>query len=57
MLLFFAVPFANSAWAEPIAILQYVWVGVQVIRMVARRRAPEALVYFGEIWRTYVRPA
>ncbi|MEO5922921.1 MAG: hypothetical protein ABIR70_03755 [Bryobacteraceae bacterium] len=57
MLVFFAIPFANSEWAEPIAIMQYAWVGVQVIRMIARRRAPEALIHFGEIWRTYVRPA
>ncbi len=57
MLVFFAIPFANSNWAEPIAMVQFAWVGIQVIRMVARRRAPEALVHFGEIWRTYVRPA
>ena len=57
MLVFFAIPFANAAWAEPIAWVQYAWVGVQVIRMIARRRTPEALVYFAEVWRTYVRPA
>lgn len=55
MLVFFAVPFANSAFAQPIAILQFAWVGVQVLRMIARRRTPEALVYFAEIWRRHVR--
>lgn len=56
MLVFFAIPFANSAWAEPIAMVQFAWVAVQVIRMIARRRTPEALVYFAKVWRDYVRP-
>lgn len=57
MLVFFAVPFANAALAYPIALLQFAWVGVQVLRMLARRRVPEALVYFGQIWREHIRPA
>lgn len=57
MLVFFAIPFANSAWAEPVAWVQYAWVAVQVVRMIARRRLPEAFVYFGEVWRAHVRPA
>ena len=56
MLVFFLIPFANSAWAEPIAMIQYAWVTVQVIRMIARRQMPEALTHFGEIWRTHIRP-
>jgi cation:H+ antiporter len=56
MLIFFAVPFANGAFAQPIATLQFGWVGYQVLRMILRRRAPEALVYFGEIWREHIRP-
>lgn len=56
MLVFFLIPFANAKLAAPIAILQFVWVGVQLIRMIARRRTPEALVYFGEVWRHHVRP-
>ena len=56
MLVFFAIPFFNSAWAEPIAIMQYAWVAVQVVRMIARRRMPEALIHFGDVWRTHVRP-
>lgn len=54
MLVFFAIPFANSAWAGPVAVVQFGWVAVQVVRMIARGRMPEALVHFGEIWRTYV---
>jgi hypothetical protein len=54
MLVFFAIPFANSAFASPIAILQFIWVGFQVARMVARRRTPEALVYFAKAWKDYV---
>ncbi len=57
MLVFFAIPFFNSAFALPVAILQFVWVGVQLVRMIARRRLPEALTCFGEIWREHVRPA
>jgi cation:H+ antiporter len=57
MLVFFTIPFANSAWAKPIAFVQFGWVGVQVIRMIARRRAPEALVHFATVWRTHVRYA
>jgi cation:H+ antiporter len=57
MLIFFAIPFANSELARPIATVQFVWVGYQVLRMILRRRAPEGLVYFGEIWREHVRPA
>ena len=56
MLVFFLIPFANSAWAAPIARIQYAWVAVQVIRMIARRQMPEALTHFGDIWRTHVRP-
>lgn len=56
MLMFFAIPFANSKFAQPIAILQFAWVAVQVVRMLARRRTPEAFVYFGEVWRAHVRP-
>jgi hypothetical protein len=57
MLTFFAIPFANAALAYPIALLQFAWVGVQVTRMLARRRMPEALVYFAQIWREHIRPA
>lgn len=56
MLVFFAIPFANAKFAQPIAILQFAWVAVQVIRMIARGRLPEALVNFGEIWRAHIRP-
>ena len=55
MLVFFAVPFANASYAQPVATVQFVWVGYQVLRMIARRRAPEALVFFGQIWREHVR--
>jgi cation:H+ antiporter len=56
MLVFFAIPFANSNWAQPIAVLQFVWVGLQVVRMIGQRRAPEALVNFADVWRTHIRP-
>jgi cation:H+ antiporter len=56
MLVFFVIPFANAAWAWPIAMVQFAWVAVQVVRMIARGRVPEALHHFGEIWREYVRP-
>jgi len=56
MLVFFLIPFFHTAWAEPVAIVQYAWVAVQVVRMIARRRTPEALLHFGEVWRTYIRP-
>jgi cation:H+ antiporter len=56
MLVFFLIPFANSAWAKPIAILQYAWVGIQLVLMISRRRTPEAFRHFGEVWRTHIRP-
>ncbi len=57
MLAFFAVPFANPDWAQQVAALYFVWAGLQVIRMVAARSVPLAIVNFGEVWRTYIRPA
>ena len=56
MLGFFAFPFANAEFARPIALLQFAWAGYQMLRMIVARRAPEALVHFGEIWREHVRP-
>jgi hypothetical protein len=56
MLAFFLVPFSDARMAQPVAILQFAWAGVQITRMIARRRTPEALVYFGEVWREHVRP-
>ncbi|MEP6962333.1 MAG: hypothetical protein ABI995_09645, partial [Acidobacteriota bacterium] len=56
MLVFFAIPFADSSFALPVAILQFAWAGVQVIRLIAQRKMPEAFVYFGRAWRDYVRP-
>jgi cation:H+ antiporter len=55
MLMFFALPFANPAWAWPAAMVQFAWVGIQVVRMLARGRVPEAFTYFAEVWRTHVR--
>jgi hypothetical protein len=56
MLGFFAFPFANAEFARPIALLQFAWAGYQMLRMIVARRAPEALVHFGEIWREHDRP-
>ena len=56
MLIFFAVPFADSSSAMPVAILQFGWAAAMILRMVARRRLPPALKLFGEIWREHVIP-
>jgi cation:H+ antiporter len=56
MLIFFAIPFAYSASAMPVAILQFAWAAAMVVRMIARRRLPPALKLFGQIWREHVIP-
>jgi cation:H+ antiporter len=55
MLVFFAVPFANAAWARPVAAVYFAWAGVTLIRIVLSGQKPAALRHFGQVWRTYVR--
>lgn len=56
MLVFFAIPFASASLALPIAILQFAWVAFQLLRIIARRKLPEAFVYFGKAWTDYIKP-
>jgi cation:H+ antiporter len=53
----FAVPFIGPAWALPVTLVYFGWAAIEVGRMVLGQRKPHALIQFGQVWRTYVRPA
>jgi cation:H+ antiporter len=51
----FLIPFANSGLAKPVTALYFIWAGVELIRMLAARRKPRAVIEFAHVWKTYVR--
>jgi len=55
MLVFFAIPFANSDWAIPVAALYFAWAAVSLILILASRKKPAALHHFAQVWRTHIR--
>jgi len=51
----FLVPFANAAWARPVTYVYFGWAGIELLRMLAGRRKPEAFTEFARLWRTFIR--
>jgi cation:H+ antiporter len=54
LFILFFLPFIHKTLATPVAILYFAWAAVEVIRILAGRRRPIAVVQFAEVWREYV---
>jgi len=53
----FAVPFFHAAAAAIVAWVYFVWIAIEVVRMLIGQRRPEAFPLFAAVWRTHIRPA
>jgi cation:H+ antiporter len=53
----FLITLANPALAKPVTIVYFGWAGIEVLRMLAGRRKPEAFAEFARIWTTVIRRA
>ncbi len=51
----FVIPIAYSPSAEIVTGAYFVWIGIELIRMLAGRRKPRAFVEFAKVWRGHVR--
>lgn len=40
-----------------VTVLYFLWAGISLVFMLARKRRPKAVSYFVETWRNYIRPA
>jgi cation:H+ antiporter len=54
MFAFFWLPFVNSSWAKPVAMLYFAWAGLEVGRMIAGRRKVLAPAHFARIWKEHI---
>jgi len=55
MFVFFWIPFVHSSWAKPVAVLYFVWAGIEVVRMFLGHRQLLAPGLFVRIWNEHVR--
>jgi cation:H+ antiporter len=53
----FAIPFFDSALEPVVTWIYFGWAGVEVVRMVAGRRKPQAFPLFVKVWKEHVRSA
>jgi len=51
----FVTPFAIPSEAKVVTILYFAWAGMELVRMIGRRRMPAALTGFCDVWRTHIR--
>ena len=53
----FAIPFFDSAVEPVVTWIYFGWAGVEVVRMVAGRRKPQAFPLFVKVWKNHIRSA
>jgi cation:H+ antiporter len=54
LLVLFAIPFFSSRLAGAVTIVYFAWAAIEILRMIAGHRRPEALLRFAEVWRDEV---
>ena len=55
LLALFLIPFASHSLAKPVTWLYVAWIAIELVRMLAGKRKPEAVTQFIHIWHKHIR--